>query len=102
MAWQKAWEAEDRRLRRLIKKADAAADEIAAKRHRARRLWMTLRKTIQRLHGRHLWEADHIRPVVEGGGACGLENLRTLCVRCHKVETARLAARRAARATSSP
>ena len=29
------------------------------------------------------WEADHIRPVVEGGPTT-LENLRTLCVPCHK------------------
>jgi 5-methylcytosine-specific restriction endonuclease McrA len=34
-----------------------------------------------------LWQADHIVPVVEGGGACGLENLRTLCTPCHKEET---------------
>jgi len=42
------------------------------------------------------WEADHIVPVVEGGGGCGLENIRTLCVPCHRRETAALAARRAA------
>jgi 5-methylcytosine-specific restriction protein A len=36
---------------------------------------------------RNLWEADHIVPVVEGGGACGLENFRTLCLPCHKAET---------------
>ena len=41
------------------------------------------------------WDADHIVPVVEGGGSCGLENLRTLCTPCHKQETAKLAARRA-------
>jgi 5-methylcytosine-specific restriction endonuclease McrA len=35
-----------------------------------------------------LWEADHIVPVAEGGGACGLENYRTLCVPCHKEITA--------------
>lgn len=29
------------------------------------------------------WQADHIRAVAEGGGGCGLENLRTLCVPCH-------------------
>jgi len=42
-----------------------------------------------------LWEADHIVPVVEGGGCCGLDNYQTLCVPCHKAETAALAARRA-------
>ncbi|HJX65922.1 MAG TPA: HNH endonuclease, partial [Polyangia bacterium] len=50
--------------------------------------------------GPHLWEADHIVPVVEGGGASReadpLANLRTLCRHCHKAETRALAARRAA------
>lgn len=44
---------------------------------------------------RRLWEMDHILPVVEGGGSCGLENLRTLCWRCHRKATAALATRRA-------
>lgn len=42
------------------------------------------------------WQADHIIPVCEGGGQCGLENYRTLCTPCHKQETRELAARRAA------
>jgi 5-methylcytosine-specific restriction enzyme A len=46
---------------------------------------------------RSLWDADHIVPVVEGGGECDLSNLRTLCLRCHRSETARLRARRTAR-----
>ncbi len=46
-------------------------------------------------NGRSCWAADHIRPVVEGGGACGIENLRTLCWRCHAGETRALAGRRA-------
>jgi 5-methylcytosine-specific restriction endonuclease McrA len=50
----------------------------------------------QYLRPRSLWEADHIMPVVEGGGGCGLDNIRTLCVPCHRRETAALAARRAA------
>lgn len=33
------------------------------------------------------WEADHIVAVIEGGGACGLENFQTLCVPCHKLKT---------------
>ena len=42
-----------------------------------------------------LWEADHIIPVCKGGGCCGLENYQTLCLRCHKEDSARLAKRRA-------
>lgn len=42
------------------------------------------------------FDMDHIVPVCEGGGACGLDNLRTLCRPCHRAETAKLAARRAA------
>jgi len=45
------------------------------------------------LKDKAFWEADHIKPVSEGGGCCGLENYRTLCAPCHKKETARLAAR---------
>lgn len=49
----------------------------------------------------HVWEADHIVPVAEGGGECGLENIRTLCIWCHRKVTAelrrRLADRRAGR-----
>jgi 5-methylcytosine-specific restriction enzyme A len=50
-----------------------------------------------------LWQADHIKPVVEGGGPEAhqtreeiLANLRTVCIPCHKAETRALAARRAA------
>lgn len=45
----------------------------------------------------HAWEADHIVPVIEGGGECDLTNLRTLCLPCHRKETAALAKRRAQR-----
>jgi len=37
-----------------------------------------------------LWDADHILPVAEGGGECDLENIRTLCLRCHRVATLEL------------
>lgn len=33
------------------------------------------------------WQADHILPVEQGGGACGLENFQTLCEDCHKEKT---------------
>lgn len=39
---------------------------------------------------RSLWDADHILPVAEGGGECDLENLRTLCLPCHREATAEL------------
>lgn len=35
------------------------------------------------------WDADHIHPVAEGGGLCGLENYQTLCVICHRRKTSR-------------
>ena len=41
------------------------------------------------------WEADHIVAVIEGGGECGLDGFRTLCLDCHHKETAELARRRA-------
>ena len=34
-----------------------------------------------------VWDADHIIPVKNGGGQCGLDNLRTLCIKCHKFIT---------------
>lgn len=37
-----------------------------------------------------LWDADHIVPVVDGGGECDLENMRTLCLKCHRARTREL------------
>lgn len=39
------------------------------------------------------WEADHILPVVEGGDS-NLENVRTLCIPCHRGVTRELRERR--------
>ena len=38
-------------------------------------------KTLPKRHpyGTPYWEADHIIPVSEGGGLCGLDGYRTLC-----------------------
>ncbi len=36
---------------------------------------------------RSLWDADHVLPVAEGGGQCDLDNLRTLCLLCHREVT---------------
>ncbi|AYV77514.1 MAG: HNH endonuclease [Dasosvirus sp.] len=38
-------------------------------------------------NAKSLWDADHIVPVKNGGGACGIENIRTLCPCCHKIIT---------------
>jgi 5-methylcytosine-specific restriction enzyme A len=52
---------------------------------------------------RSLWDADHIRPVAEGGGQCDLDNLRTLCLLCHREATTQLRIRLSqSRATSHP
>jgi 5-methylcytosine-specific restriction protein A len=37
-----------------------------------------------------LWHADHIIPVSKGGGESAVTNIRTLCIRCHKMETKKL------------
>jgi hypothetical protein len=44
---------------------------------------------------RNLWDADHIVPVADGGGECGLSNLRTLCLLCHRTVTLAWCSRRA-------
>ena len=48
-----------------------------------RKIWM-------KKHGGGLWDADHIIAVKDGGGLCGLENMRTLCIKCHKNVTKEL------------
>lgn len=49
------------------------------------------------------WQMDHIRPVADGGGECGLENYRLLCLNCHKGVTLNfLKERRARGKTASP
>jgi 5-methylcytosine-specific restriction enzyme A len=46
--------------------------------------------SLNRRFRRSLWDADHIVPVVEGGGECDLSNLRTLCLKCHRAATTAL------------
>ena len=49
--------------------------------------------------GQPLYEVDHRTPLSEGG-ADTIDNCRTLCLRCHRFETKKLAARRARRPKS--
>jgi 5-methylcytosine-specific restriction protein A len=44
--------------------------------------------------GGSLWDADHIIPVKDGGGCSSLENMRTLCIPCHKIITAQSGTRK--------
>lgn len=55
---------------------------------------------LRRLTRRSLWDADHILPVAEGGGECDLANIRTLCLRCHRMATRQFRERRAAAAAA--
>ena len=41
-----------------------------------------------------VWQADHITPVVSGGGSCDLSNIRTLCRCCHLEVTKKLSDQR--------
>ncbi|MDQ6676497.1 MAG: HNH endonuclease [Acidobacteriota bacterium] len=59
-----------------------------------RRAAALLKWGLTKLNRRTLWDADHIIPVVEGGGECDLSNIRTLCLRCHREATAGLRKRR--------
>ena len=54
----------------------------AARRTALLAYWRLTRRT-----RKSLWDADHILPVAEGGGECDLDNIRTLCLRCHRLAT---------------
>ena len=81
--------------------ADTVAIFVALKRSRgaARTAGLSLYGLKTITSRRSLWDADHILPVAEGGGQCDLDNLRTLCLPCHREATAELR-RRLARRTA--
>src|SRR5690348_74831 len=62
----------------------------------AARIRLMLEWGLKKRLRKSLWDADHIVPVVEGGGECDLENIRTLCLKCHRAATAELRKRRTA------
>lgn len=75
--------------------ADAGECWIELKRSRgAQRQRLLAHWGLKRLTRKTLWDADHVLPVCEGGGECDLENLRTLCLICHRRETEALRRRR--------
>ena len=67
----------------------------------SRRQDLLLHWGMRSLHRKSLWDADHILPVSEGGGECDLDNIRTLCLRCHHTATAELRERSRAKQTVS-
>ena len=70
---------------------DTIAAFINIKRARwQRRKLMLIDWGLKSLNRRSLWDADHILPVVHGGGECDLDNIRTLCLKCHRKVTAEL------------
>ncbi len=77
-----------RRRRVLQRMAPAMASD--------RRCTTLCEKLVQQATEGHAWHADHIKAVYEGGGACGMDNIRTLCVRCHAEVTRRQSKARAA------
>ena len=69
-------------------RVDTAGAFLDLKRSRgAHRLKLLDQWGLKRLNRKTLWDADHIVPVVEGGGECDLGNIRTLCILCHRRET---------------
>src|SRR6202051_2228987 len=53
----------------------------------AHRLRLLAHWHLKRINRKTLWDADHVLPVVEGGGECDLDNIRTLCLNCHRLQT---------------
>ncbi len=58
-----------------------------------RRAEMLARWGLKARTRKSLWDADHVVPVAEGGGECDLDNIRTLCLACHRAATMELRAR---------
>jgi 5-methylcytosine-specific restriction enzyme A len=70
---------------------DAIQEHIKLRRARgARRVALLEHWGIKTRMRKSLWDADHILPVAEGGGECDLDNIRTLCLRCHRTVTMQL------------
>jgi 5-methylcytosine-specific restriction protein A len=82
----------------------ACGVDAEALRKNKRKLDYAARKQFEKEWGlrRHLWDADHIVPVVEGGGECDLANVRTLCLKCHRAATTALRQRLARQPILNP
>lgn len=73
-------------MRRMVEKRDKGVCALCGCQCKHR--WMSHKTyTDQQIRSMPRWQADHIIPVAEGGGLCGLDNYRTLCTTCHKKVT---------------
>jgi hypothetical protein len=55
-------------------------------------------RSLMKIQSRHtLWDADHRKAVAEGGGECGLDNMQTLCLWCHREKSAAMLRREESR-----
>ncbi len=80
----------------------AAYRELKRSRGKARAEALALWGLASPAARRSLWDADHLLPVAEGGGQCDLDNLRTLCLPCHREQTADLRHRLRRAVTQTP
>lgn len=72
--------------------AQCRADTIALRRDMRKLDYAARRKFLKQWRlaegsRKSLWDADHVVPVAEGGGQCDLQNMRTLCLLCHREAT---------------
>ena len=69
---------------RAIRSAETKEEEL-----RLRKIFSvpSKRKVWRRKHDGAIFDVDHIHPVAKGGGLAGLDNLRTLCLSCHRCVT---------------
>lgn len=77
----------DTRLQRIQIENTLKECEYDEKSSRYTELLATLNITVNEARN-SIWDADHEVPVANGGGLCGLSNIRTLCKKCHKGKTA--------------
>lgn len=83
------------RWKRTLRKEWTHINELpqSEEREHRKRTWTTAHPYF--FQRTSFWDADHVVPVVKGGGECGLDNLRTLCLFCHRKVTAQLNKQRA-------
>ncbi len=77
-----------RRIRRMVYQAPDYRPSV---------WWRKTGRAFDRQIPEVFWNMDHVFAVSDGGGSCGLDNLRTLCTCCHSKVTKDQAGLRARR-----